>query len=203
MPNPEFSLARRSLHPQMPPKYEVLHSGSWWKDFHDNRRRRRAQQANFEANPPLPNGVNLETEHPAITFVPGRSAPIYSRVTPQGSLVPLPGYPAPEPRTAHPPPLRIPTTATHACPPSKVVSRYRKEKNIPVRDPDAELLARLADSRARSQHAEEKKAAAKKRVLNVNTSRAKAKAALAEPCDAGKGGHNRAESSKLLARSAN
>ncbi|KAJ7431212.1 hypothetical protein B0H11DRAFT_1941980 [Mycena galericulata] len=178
----------------MPAEYEVLHSRSWWKDFHANRRRRRAQQANFEPNPPFPIGVNLETEHPAITFVPGRSTPIYSRVTPHGSLVPLPGYPAPEPHKAHPPPLLIPTTATHACPPSKVVSRYRREKNIPVKDADAELLAKFAASRARSQRAEEKKAAAKKRVLNANTSRAKANAAVPEPREAGKGGHYQAGS---------
>ncbi|KAJ7469891.1 hypothetical protein B0H11DRAFT_1920232 [Mycena galericulata] len=127
--------------PHMAP-YEVLHSGSWWKDYHANRARRRAHAlAHTEPEPVV---IDLAPQPPPFTFTPGPAAPI--------------------------------TTATHGLPPCKTMERIRRERNIPVRDPDAELLARLT-SRARSSRAEEKKAASQKRVLKPGTSRAKVQAA--------------------------
>ncbi|KAJ7431294.1 hypothetical protein B0H11DRAFT_2262170 [Mycena galericulata] len=114
----------------MPPAYDVLHSGSWWKDFHENRARAHALAQSKAARNPLEESIDFHPQPPAFTFIPGRS-----------------GVPT------------IPTTATHGLPPSKALARYKKRMG-PARDPDAELLARLAESRERQKKREERKAAA-------------------------------------------
>ncbi|KAJ7462282.1 hypothetical protein B0H11DRAFT_2241422 [Mycena galericulata] len=114
----------------MPPPFEVIHSGSWWKDFHENRARARAFAESKVAPKTHDEPIDLHPQPPAFTFVPGRSG-----VSP------------------------IPTTATHGLPPSKALARYKKRIG-PVRDPDAELLARLAESRERQKKHEERKIAA-------------------------------------------
>ncbi|KAJ7468441.1 hypothetical protein B0H11DRAFT_2239001 [Mycena galericulata] len=161
----------------MPPPFEVLHSASWWKDYHTNRARRRTRAlANFA--PDHTDGLDLEPQQPVITFVPGRSAPIYSRVGPNGSLVPLPSDSdsfASGPSTTTPAPLIIPTTATHSLPPSRVIARYKRERNIPDRDPDAELLARLQQSRANAVHRREHSRARAVREREENTALVRAR----------------------------
>ncbi|KAJ7429584.1 hypothetical protein B0H11DRAFT_2265206 [Mycena galericulata] len=114
----------------MPPPYEVLHSGSWWKDFHENRARARALAESKTARNPLEEAIDLHPQPPAFTFIPGRSG-----ATP------------------------IPTTATHGLPPSKALAHYKKRLG-PVRDPDAELLARLAESRDKQKKRELRRATA-------------------------------------------
>ncbi|KAJ7444078.1 hypothetical protein B0H11DRAFT_2250214 [Mycena galericulata] len=114
----------------MPPAYEVLHSGSWWKEFHENRARTRAFAESKAAQKPRDEVIDLHPQPPAFTFVPGCS-----------------GAP------------RIPTTATHGLPPSKAVEKYKK-KLPPARDPDEELLARLAESRGKQKKRDGRRAAA-------------------------------------------
>ncbi|KAJ7429237.1 hypothetical protein B0H11DRAFT_1945528 [Mycena galericulata] len=114
----------------MPPGYETLRSGSWWKDFHENRRRARAIAESNSAPKPLYEGIDLHPQLPAITFVVGRSD--------------------------EPP---IPTTATHGLPPSKALEKFKK-RFPPARDPDEELLARLAESRVKHKKRDERRAAA-------------------------------------------
>ncbi|KAJ7144885.1 hypothetical protein C8R43DRAFT_953678 [Mycena crocata] len=129
----------------MPPKPQILHSGSWWKDYHENRRRQR--QRREEGSAPAPTDlINFEPQQPVITFIPGRAVPVYSRVGSNGTLIPLPTTPLPGPA---PPPIPYhPTTATHPRPASKVVARFKKKIAL-KKDGDAELLACLAGSRAK------------------------------------------------------
>ncbi|KAJ7810839.1 hypothetical protein B0H14DRAFT_2607006 [Mycena olivaceomarginata] len=53
------------------PGFEIVHSGTWWKDFHAARRERQARAANG-LSPNAPNSLTRTT----YTFVPGQDAPI-------------------------------------------------------------------------------------------------------------------------------
>ncbi|KAJ7743539.1 hypothetical protein B0H14DRAFT_2637452 [Mycena olivaceomarginata] len=53
------------------PGFEIVHSGTWWKDFHAARRERQARAANG-FSPNAPNSLTGTT----YTFVPGQDAPI-------------------------------------------------------------------------------------------------------------------------------
>ncbi|KAJ7429154.1 hypothetical protein B0H11DRAFT_2266733 [Mycena galericulata] len=142
----------------MRPDYEVLHSSSWWKDFHKSRARRRARSIH---NPPRvePNIIDLQPQR-VVTFVPGRVEAIHSRCAVDGSLVRLPSMPFPGASASASAAPRVPTTATHGAAPSKVIARIKRERNIREQDPDAVLLARLAASRTSHKRGDEKKAAA-------------------------------------------
>ncbi|KAJ7735420.1 hypothetical protein DFH07DRAFT_780034 [Mycena maculata] len=91
----------------------ILRSGSYWKDFHDNRRRRRGDRTldNLPSTS-LDNIPNFEPQRPIITFVPGRVQPI------------------PVWSPSWTPWLRPPPPATHALPASKIEARYRQKHKI-------------------------------------------------------------------------
>ncbi|KAJ7430339.1 hypothetical protein FB451DRAFT_1199226 [Mycena latifolia] len=134
-----------------------------WGTFHAHKRRRTALAQERRAPQPAPFVLDFDLPSTANTFVPGRAAPIYSQVGPNGTLVPLPSpNPRPAVGVAGPSHARQPTTATHRQPPSKVVARYQKKFGGKSRDPDEELLARLVASRAK-QEAEAKAKARKRR----------------------------------------
>ncbi|KAJ7739798.1 hypothetical protein DFH07DRAFT_778623 [Mycena maculata] len=151
----------------MPPKPEILHSGQWWKEFHE-RRRMHSQEARRE--PEAPN-IDFEPQQPIITFIPGRAQPLYSRLTTKGSLVPISGSSA----TAEVGPVdtspRILTTATHGLPPSKTLVLYRQQAKYRKADPEAELLAQLNKSRRKLAQEEERRAAAKQAQRHVMASK--------------------------------
>ncbi|KAJ7466739.1 hypothetical protein B0H11DRAFT_2239615 [Mycena galericulata] len=162
----------------MPSDYEVLRSRSWWKDFHENRARHRARSTHHPSRVE-PNIIDF---HPSqvVTFVPGRVEAIHSRCAADGSLSRLPGTPLPGASVGASAAPRVPTTATHGMAPSKVIARIKRERNIREQDPDAELLARLAASRAGHKRGDEKRVAA---------TDAKKKAELARKAKATKNSH--------------
>ncbi|KAJ7029734.1 hypothetical protein C8F04DRAFT_1187411 [Mycena alexandri] len=61
--------------------FEYIRSPSWWKDFHDQKRRRK-EQANTQHLELVPG----QQQGPIYTFVPGRSAPLVSVVQNDGTI---------------------------------------------------------------------------------------------------------------------
>jgi hypothetical protein len=69
-------------------KYEILHSGTWWKDFHAAHRARQARQATTASNAGGHRLGHVEEAGSVYTFIPGRDEP----------FVTVPGVPSAMPR---------------------------------------------------------------------------------------------------------
>ncbi|KAJ7181396.1 hypothetical protein C8R43DRAFT_1116774 [Mycena crocata] len=144
----------------MPPA-EIYRSAEYWKNFHARRARQRARTDAASVYPPLlDNGIDLHPQQPIVTFIPGRLEPVYSRLAPNGTLIPLPANTPAQPSSTRLP-RAPPTTATHPAAPSKVVARFKKRQKHTVRkDSDEELLLRLQQSRIMQEQEAELRAAA-------------------------------------------
>ncbi|KAJ7028792.1 hypothetical protein C8F04DRAFT_1265545 [Mycena alexandri] len=71
----------------MPPPardFETLHPASWWKDFHERKKREKERQEALK-RPSLQLAPGQQ-QSPIYTFVPGRAAPIVSIVQNDGTL---------------------------------------------------------------------------------------------------------------------
>jgi hypothetical protein len=75
-------------------KPKILHSGSYWREFHRRRAERRARAANYgiqgeggSRHPHYHNFDTLQSPPLIVTFIPNREAPLYTHVQNNGSLV--------------------------------------------------------------------------------------------------------------------
>ncbi|KAJ7467753.1 hypothetical protein B0H11DRAFT_2239168 [Mycena galericulata] len=120
----------------MPPRNEILHSRSWWADFH---RRKAAACISHRAPQPPTNadfGV-LEDQHAVYTFTPHRLAPLVTTTRNDGTRVtlvsgPLLVQPLPAPA------IRRPLKASRAAQRAQAILDARPSA-------DELLLARLAE----------------------------------------------------------
>ncbi|KAJ7822846.1 hypothetical protein B0H13DRAFT_2376437 [Mycena leptocephala] len=136
------------------PKYEILHSGTWWKDFHRARARRKERSEQQQTNAGRLDSMASTHEAGSIyTFTAGRSMPIVGTVQNNGTILnQVPDNAAPTSTVA---PLTVygasgsPHTPLLGGPgPSKkaqaIMQRIRQQRPIP--DPDEALLAQLQKS---------------------------------------------------------
>ncbi|KAJ7086809.1 hypothetical protein B0H15DRAFT_950323 [Mycena belliarum] len=129
-------------------EYQHLNAGEHWAAVHRNRARRLARINEGRAT--VPDVLEFEHQSDIVTLIPGRTTPLYSRLCPNGKLVPRADSLI-QMTASSSIPKAPPTTATHSQPPSKVLARFKKIRGEKKRDPDAELLARLAASKARQE----------------------------------------------------
>jgi len=134
---------------------EVLHSGQYWQTVRANRAARLARQSDPSSS--APPTLKFEHQRPIITFIPGRAAPLYSHLSANGSQIPFPGEASSSPSPD------VPYTVTRR---QSVAIQHlgRNAKPVSHHDADADLLARLAASRAKQEHEEQCKRLAKKKV---------------------------------------
>ncbi|KAJ7044205.1 hypothetical protein C8F04DRAFT_1250803 [Mycena alexandri] len=125
--------------------FEIIRPASWWKDFHERKKRERERQEQRQR--PSLDLAPGQQQSPLWTFVPGRSAPIVSVVQNDGTLRAEP-VSGPVHRTAKPYSRPImgggsPHTPLADGPgPSKRALAIMARVNTP-RDPDSVLLQRL------------------------------------------------------------
>ncbi|KAJ7839064.1 hypothetical protein B0H13DRAFT_1911453 [Mycena leptocephala] len=131
--------------PKSVPK--VLHSGSWWQDFHRNRREREARRNNPQ--PALRYEAPPVTEQGQIwTFVPTRSQPSVGTVQNDGRIV----YTMPEPATGAALDFRPAPSSAHASGSGgyrslRSAATQRAEARLRARpSEDEQLLARLQET---------------------------------------------------------
>ncbi|KAJ6451876.1 hypothetical protein C8R47DRAFT_1077957 [Mycena vitilis] len=157
-------MSSRRTHPKRDPKFEILHSGTWWKDFHQNRARRRDRAARTQSN-----AAPLDVDAPAgsiYTFTGTHSLPIVGTVQNNGTILterppsqPCPTFVAPAtPVTVRAVAGRGPHAPLAGAPgPSKkaqqIVARSKLRLGASV-DPDEALLARLRGVRMRDDASE-------------------------------------------------
>ncbi|KAJ7846650.1 hypothetical protein B0H13DRAFT_2362891 [Mycena leptocephala] len=144
-------------HPARNPKYEILHSGTWWKDFHHARARARRKERSEQQQLNACRLDSMASTHEAgtiYTFTPSRSMPIVGTVqnngmilnqapdasTPTTTAVPLTIYGASG--SPHTPLLGAPGPSKKA---QAIMQRIRQRH--PITDPDEVLLKRLQEPR--------------------------------------------------------
>jgi hypothetical protein len=168
--------------PKSVPK--VLHSGSWWQDFHRNRREREARRNNPQ--PALRYDAAPVTEQGQIwTFIPTRSRPSVGTVQNDGSIL----YTTPEPERGaaldfRPAPSSAHASGSSSYRPHRSAATQRAEARLRTRpSEDEQLLARLQETpqeRRRRQLAEQLRSTMKP--LPKEQRCRKKKAAAAEAC---------------------
>lgn len=144
------SLTSTAMPPAPARDFEIIRPASWWKDFHERKKRERERQEQRQR--PSLDLAPGQQQSPLWTFVPGRSAPIVSVVQNDGTLRAEP-VSGPVHRTAKPYSRPImgggsPHTPLADGPgPSKRALAIMARVNTP-RDPDSVLLQRLHQVRS-------------------------------------------------------
>jgi hypothetical protein len=131
----------------MPKTYpKVLHSGSWWQDFHRNRREREARRSNHPTSPF--DAAPVGEQGQIWTFIPTRSRPSVGTVQNDGRI----SYMTPEPETGTALDFRPASSSAHASSsssyrPHRSAATQRAEARLRARpSEDERLLARLQES---------------------------------------------------------
>ncbi|KAJ7024564.1 hypothetical protein C8F04DRAFT_1192239 [Mycena alexandri] len=138
--------------------FEIVRSASWWKDFHE--RKRRWKEREEAAKRPRLDLAPGQQQGPLVTFVPGRSAPIISVVQNDGTLL---AKPSAEGHVACAKPMVImgssgcsPHTPLAGGPgPSKEARAIMARVGAKRRDPETILLEQLAGFHQRANETSE------------------------------------------------
>ncbi|KAJ7872110.1 hypothetical protein B0H13DRAFT_2349618 [Mycena leptocephala] len=119
------------------PKYEILHSGEYWQTLRRAKAEREARRAAQPRPDYVPDGGLI------FTFVPGWAEPVTSTLHPNGSLIPIPGFPVAS-STA-----RAPAAIMRARPKprnGRSTNSFAAVATARATQEDAVLLARLKES---------------------------------------------------------